>query len=146
MVKILIKKLSKNIKLPNYETNGSSGMDLTANVEKEIILKPGEKQLIPTGIALAMPKGYEIQIRSRSSAALEHGLIILNQPGTIDSDYRGPITLIVWNITNKRLTIEAGTRIAQGVLCPILKAEFIEVKELESTQRGEGGLGSTGDK
>ena len=96
--------------------------------------------------AIQIPEGYEIQIRSRSGAALEHGLIVLNQPGTIDSDYRGPISIMIWNITNKSVIIEAGTRIAQGVLCPVIRANFEEVESLEDTDRGSGGFGSTGLK
>ena len=107
---------------------------------------PNTWRMVVTGLCFQIPEGYEIQIRSRSGAALEHGLIVLNQPGTIDSDYRGPISIMIWNITNKSVIIEAGTRIAQGVLCPVIRANFEEVESLEDTDRGSGGFGSTGLK
>jgi dUTP pyrophosphatase len=91
-----------------------------------------------------VPEGYELQIRSRSGVAIDHGLIVLNQPGTVDSDYRGPLGIVIWNITNIAMTIEEGTRIAQGVICPVVRAEFVQVEELTNTVRGEGGFGSTG--
>jgi len=91
-----------------------------------------------------VPEGYELQIRSRSGVAIDHGLIVLNQPGTVDSDYRGPLGIVIWNITNIAMTIEEGTRIAQGVICPVVRAEFVQVEELTDTVRGEGGFGSTG--
>ena len=144
MVKILIKKLSKNIKLPNYETNGSSGMDLTANVEKEIILKPGEKQLIPTGIALAMPKGYEIQIRPRSGLAAKKSISVLNTPGTVDSDYRGEIKIILINLSKESFMVKSGDRVAQMILCPVVKGKLQVVESLPKTVRGKKGFGSTG--
>ena len=97
-----------------------------------------------TGISLEIPEGYELQIRSRSGAAIDHGLIVLNQPGTVDSDYRGPIGIVIWNITNVLVTIEAGTRIAQGIISPVVRGEFIEVQELSKTERDQGGFGSTG--
>lgn len=144
MVKVLIKKLSKNINLPNYETLGSSGLDLMANVHEKILIKIGEKQLIPTGIALAIPRGYEMQIRPRSGLSSKSGVTVLNTPGTIDSDYRGEIKVILINLGKENFIVTEGQRIAQMVLCPIVRAKFEEVNELPYTKRGKGGFGSTG--
>jgi len=146
MTKILIKRLSKNISLPKYETEGSSGMDLTANVNKVIEIQPGKSEIIPTGLALSIPKNYEIQIRPRSGLAAKNQISVLNTPGTIDEDYRGEIKVILINLGEKKFTIEKGLRIAQMVLCPIIKAELEEVDELDETKRGSGGFGSTGIK
>ena len=143
MVKVLVKKLSKNIELPSYKTEGASGMDLIANIEKEINLKPGEIKLIETGICIAIPKEYEIQIRPRSGLAIKKGISVLNTPGTIDSDYRGEIKVIIINHSKEVFKISKGTRIAQMVLCPIIKVEFEEVANLPETGRGAGGFGST---
>ena len=142
MVTVKVKLLDNRARVPRYATSGSSGFDFYCEVPTPI--PPNTWRMIVTGLCFEIPEGYEIQIRSRSGAALEHGLIVLNQPGTIDSDYRGPVSIMIWNVTNKGVTVEAGTRIAQGVLCPILKAEFQEVNELSSTERGSGGFGSTG--
>jgi len=144
MVKVLIKKLSKDINLPNYETIGSSGLDLIANNAEELLIKIGEKQVIPTGIAVSVPRNYEIQIRPRSGLALKQGITVLNTPGTIDSDYRGEIKVILINLGSKSYKVIKGQRIAQMVLCPIVRAEFEEVSELPQSTRGEGGFGSTG--
>ena len=146
MTKILIKRLSNNIPLPKYETEGSSGMDLTANVNKVIEIQPGKSEIIPTGIALSIPKNYEIQIRPRSGLAAKNQISVLNTPGTIDEDYRGEIKVILINLGEKKFIIEKGLRIAQMVLCPIIKAELEEVDELNETKRGSGGFGSTGIK
>ena len=146
MTKILIKRLSKNISLPKYETEGSSGMDLTANVNKFIEIQPGKSEIIPTGLALSIPKNYEIQIRPRSGLAAKNQISVLNTPGTIDEDYRGEIKVILINLGEKKFTIEKGLRIAQMVLCPVIKAELEEVDELDETKRGSGGFGSTGIK
>ena len=146
MTKILIKRLSKNIPLPKYETEGSSGMDLTANVNKVIEIQPGKSEIIPTGLALSIPKNYEIQIRPRSGLAAKNQISVLNTPGTIDEDYRGEIKVILINLGEKKFKIEKGLRIAQMVLCPIIKAELEEVDELDETKRGSGGFGSTGIK
>ena len=145
MTKILIKRLSKNISLPKYETEGSSGMDLTANVNKIIEIQPGKSEIIPTGLALSIPKNYEIQIRPRSGLAAKNQISVLNTPGTIDEDYRGEIKVILINLGEKKFIIEKGLRIAQMVLCPVIKAELEEVDELNETKRGSGGFGSTGD-
>ena len=145
MVKILIKKLNKNTNIPEYKTDGSSGMDLMANIEKPIILHPGEKKLISTGITIAIPNEYEIQIRPRSGLAAKNGITVLNTPGTIDADYRGEIKVILINLSKQSFKINNNDRIAQMVLCPIVKAEIEEVKELPKTIRGTGGFGSTGN-
>ena len=146
MTEVLIKRLSKNIELPKYETNGSSGMDLSANIEKQIKIDPGKTSIIPTGISVSIPKNFEIQIRSRSGLAAKSQISVLNSPGTIDADYRGELKVILINLSNKAFVVEKGTRIAQMVLCPIVKAKFKEVDSLDDTDRGAGGFGSTGLK
>ena len=146
MTEVLIKRLSKNIELPKYETNGSSGMDLSANIEKQIKIEPGKTSIIPTGISVSIPKNFEIQIRPRSGLAAKSNISVLNTPGTIDSDFRGELKVILINLGNKSFLIENGARIAQMVLCPIIKAKLKEVKILEGTKRGSGGFGSTGTK
>jgi|TARA_B110000211_G_C14031971_1_gene532575 dUTP pyrophosphatase len=144
MTKILIKRLSKNIPLPKYETEGSSGMDLAANVDQVIEIQPGKFAIIPTGLAISVPKNYEIQIRPRSGLAAKNQISVLNTPGTIDSDYRGEIKVILINLGEKKFKVERGLRIAQMVLCPVVKAVLKEVVELEETERGSDGFGSTG--
>ena len=144
MVKILVKKFNKNIKLPAYKTSGSSGMDLVAYIKNKIIINPGKTAMIPTGIAVAIPKNYEIQIRPRSGLAVNKGISVLNTPGTIDSDYRGEIKIILINLGKKSFDIKSGDRIAQIIVCPVSKAKFKEVKQLPKTTRGKGGFGSTG--
>ncbi len=146
MTKILIKRLSKDVSLPKYETNGSSGMDLAANIESNISIGPGKTEIIPTGLALSIPKGFEIQIRPRSGLAAKKNLSVLNTPGTIDSDYRGEIKVILINLGIDTFIVEKGLRIAQMVLCPIDRADLEEVDDLNKTQRGKGGFGSTGTK
>ena len=144
MVKILVKKFDKNIKLPTYKTSGSSGMDLAAYIKNKIIINPGKSAMIPTGIAVAIPKNYEIQIRPRSGLAAKKGISVLNTPGTVDSDYRGEIIIILINLSKKSFVIKSGDRIAQMVLCPVVKAKLKEVKNLSKTTRNKGGFGSTG--
>jgi len=144
MIKILVKKFDNNIKLPTYKTVGSSGMDIEARVKKKIIIKPGKTAIVPTGIFFAIPKNYEIQIRPRSGLAAKNSVSVLNTPGTIDSDYRGEIKVIMINLSKKKFMIKSGDRIAQMVLCPIIKAKLQEVKKLPKTIRGKGGFGSTG--
>ena len=146
MTKILIKRLSKEVHLPKYETQGSSGMDLSANVKSSINIAPGKKEIIPTGIALSVPEGFEIQIRPRSGLAAKHNITVLNTPGTIDADYRGELKIILINFGHETFKIEKGSRIAQMVLCPVVKAKFEEVDNLDDTERGRGGFGSTGNK
>ena len=144
MTKILIKRLSKNIPLPKYETPGSSGMDLAANVDQVVEIHPGKFAIIPTGLAISVPKNHEIQIRPRSGLAAKNQISVLNTPGTIDSDYRGEIKVILINLGEKKFKVERGLRIAQMVLCPVVKAALKEVVELEETERGSDGFGSTG--
>ena len=146
MTEILIKRLSKNISLPKYETAGSSGMDLAANIEDEIEILPGKSAVIPTGLAVSIPKNFEIQIRPRSGLAAKNQITVLNTPGTIDSDYRGELKVILINFSEKIFKVEKGLRIAQMVLCPVTKAVLKEVDELEKTERGSDGFGSTGIK
>ena len=144
MVKILVKKFDKNIKLPTYKTSGSSGMDLMAYIKNKITINPGKTAMIPTGIAVAIPKNYEIQIRPRSGLAAKKSISVLNTPGTIDADYRGEIKIILINLSKKLFIVKSGDRIAQMVLCPIAKGKFKTVKKLPRTIRGKGGFGSTG--
>ncbi len=144
MIKVLIKKLKKNVKIPKYETLGSSGMDLSANIDSTLIIKPGGKCLIPTGLALSIPKNYEVQIRPRSGLAAKKSITVLNTPGTIDSDYRGEIKVILINLGKKDFQVENGLRIAQMVLSPVSKAELLETDSLDNTMRDKGGFGSTG--
>ena len=146
MIKILIKRLSKEVPLPKYETSGSSGMDLAAYINNSINLESGKSQIIPTGISVAIPEGFEIQIRPRSGLAAKNKISVLNTPGTIDADYRGEIKVILINLSDKTFVIEKGLRIAQMVVCPIIQARLEEVDELNQTIRGEGGFGSTGTK
>jgi len=143
MVKLLIKKLHKNIILPEYKTDGSSGMDLMANVEQTVKILPSEKKIISTGIMVAIPKQYEIQIRPRSGLAAKNGISVLNTPGTIDSDYRGEIKVILINLGKYTFEINKNDRIAQMIICPIIKVELKEVESLPETIRGGGGFGST---
>ena len=144
MVKILVKKFDKNVKLPTYKTSGSSGMDLVAYIKNKITINPGKTAMIPTGIAVAIPKNYEIQIRPRSGLAAKKGISVLNTPGTIDADYRGEIKIILINLSKKSFIVKSGDRIAQMVLCPVAKGNFKETKNLPKTTRGKGGFGSTG--
>ena len=144
MVKILVKKFYKNIKLPSYKTSGSSGMDLVAYVKNKITIKPGKTAIVPTGIAVAIPKNYEMQIRPRSGLAAKKGISVLNTPGTVDSDYRGEIKIILINLSKKKFIVKSGDRIAQMILCPVAKGKLKEVKILPGTLRGKGGFGSTG--
>ena len=146
MIKILIKRLSKEVFLPKYETNGSSGMDLAANINSIINIEPGNTAIIPTGLALSIPKGFEVQIRPRSGLAAKQKISVLNTPGTIDSDYRGEIKVILINLSQKSFKVEKGLRIAQMVVCPVVQAQLKEVNDLNETARGEGGFGSTGTK
>ncbi len=144
MIKVLIKKLNSSVKLPSYKTNGASGMDLMAWLEKPINLEPGKSCLVPTGLSVAFPKEYEIQIRPRSGLAAKNNISILNTPGTIDSDYRGEVKIILFNHGNENFIINKNDRIAQMVLTPIIKMELEETSELPDSIRGEGGFGSTG--
>tara|TARA_B100000900_G_scaffold342133_1_gene305432 strand:- start:280 stop:717 length:438 start_codon:yes stop_codon:yes gene_type:complete len=144
MVKVLIKKLESTVKLPEYKTIGSSGMDLVAFIKKPIKVKPKTSSLVPTGLAVAFYEDYEIQIRPRSGLAVKNNISVLNTPGTIDSDYRGEIKIIIYNHGSADFIINNGDRIAQMVLSPVIKMELEEVKDLPETTRGKGGFGSTG--
>ena len=144
MVKVLIKKLNPSVQLPAYKTNGSSGMDLMAFIEKPINLEPGKSCLVPTGLSVAFPQEYEIQIRPRSGLAAKNNISVLNTPGTIDSDYRGEIKIILFNHGNEDFLINDKDRIAQMILTPVIKMNFEETDNLPETVRGEGGFGSTG--
>ena len=146
MVKILIKKTNKEVITPKYKTDGSSGVDLSAFLEKKVVIKPNSSKLISTGLQVAIPEELEIQIRPRSGLAAKESIGVLNSPGTIDSDYRGELKIILFNHGNKDFIINNGDRIAQMVLVPILKMEFEEVDSLPDTVRGQGGFGSTGKK
>lgn len=141
---ILIKKLFKDVNLPKYETNGSSGLDLEAYIDSDIVLAPGERKLVPTGISVAMPNNMEIQIRPRSGLAFKNGISVVNTPGTIDSDYRGEIKVLLINLGKEDFAIKKFQRIAQMVICPIIKAKLKETEDLPETVRGDGGFGSTG--
>ena len=142
-MKVQIINRSKH-SLPEYKTEDSAGMDLVANLAEEIVLKPLERKLIPTGLHIALPSGYEAQVRPRSGLALKHGISVLNTPGTIDADYRGDIGVILINLSHEDFAVNDGDRIAQLVIAKHEKINFIEVEELNETDRGAGGFGSTG--
>tara|TARA_Y100000817_G_scaffold312211_1_gene305700 strand:+ start:345 stop:782 length:438 start_codon:yes stop_codon:yes gene_type:complete len=144
MVKILIKKLNSKVKLPKYKTDGSSGMDIMAFIDKPVSIMPKKSELIPTGLSIAIPQNTEIQIRPRSGLASKNNISVLNTPGTIDSDYRGELKIILFNHGENEFIVNNQDRVAQMVLAPIIKATFEEVEELPETIRGEGGFGSTG--
>ena len=146
MTKILIKRLSEKVQIPKYETSGSSGMDIAAFIESNIEIDPGATVIIPTGFSLSIPEGFEIQIRPRSGLAAKNSITVLNTPGTIDSDYRGEIKVILINLGKKIFVVESGMRIAQMIITPVTQAKLEEVKELTRTTRGAGGFGSTGNK
>jgi len=144
MVKVLVKKLDPKVQLPSYKTEGSSGMDLMAFVENPIKIAPNTSELIPTGLTVAIPNDLEIQIRPRSGLAAKSSIGVLNAPGTIDSDYRGELKIILFNHSKKDFVVNNNDRVAQMVLLPVLKVDFEEVDELPDTLRGSGGFGSTG--
>ena len=144
MVKVLIKKLDPTAKLPEYKTDGASGMDLRAFIKKPLNIKPKSSYLVPTGLSIAFSKDYEIQIRPRSGLAAKNSISVLNTPGTIDSDYRGEIKVIIYNHGDNDFPINNGDRIAQMILAPVVKMELEETNNLPKTTRGEGGFGSTG--
>ena len=144
MVRVLIKKLDPKVTLPSYKTKGASGMDLMAFLKEKIVIKPQTSALIPTGLSVAFSEDYEIQIRPRSGLAAKNNISVLNTPGTIDSDYRGELKIIIFNHGNHDFVVENNDRVAQMVLTPIAKIELEEANELPKTLRGEGGFGSTG--
>jgi dUTP pyrophosphatase len=144
MVKVLIKKLSSDVNLPSYKTSGASGMDLMAYIKSPITIKPKTSELISTGLSVAFSEEYEIQIRPRSGLAAKNNISVLNTPGTIDSDYRGELKVIIYNHGNQDFIVNNYDRIAQMILTPVIKMELQETNELPESVRGEGGFGSTG--
>ena len=132
--------------LPKYATPQSAGMDLRANIEEAFTLKPLERKLVPTGLFISLPEGYEAQVRPRSGLALKHGITVLNTPGTVDADYRGEVGVVLVNLSNEPFTVEPGERIAQMVIAKHEQADFVVVEELDETERGAGGYGHTGVK
>ncbi|GAA5520176.1 dUTP diphosphatase [Aliifodinibius salicampi] len=147
-MKIQFKKLphAKDLPLPSYESKYAAGMDIRAALEKPVTLKPGERALIPTGLKMAMPEGYEAQMRPRSGLAYRNGITMLNTPGTIDADYRGELKMLAVNFGEEDFEINHGDRIAQMIIAPVIQAEVHEVEDLSDTERGDGGFGSTGVK
>lgn len=129
---------------PTYASDHAAGADVKAAIDSEIIISPGERILVPTGLRMAIPPGYEAQIRPRSGLAYKHGITVLNSPGTIDSDYRGEVKIILINLSNKNYTVRPGERIAQMVFAPVTRVDFFPADDLQSTRRNEGGFGSTG--
>ena len=146
VVSIKVLAHGEGLETPAYATAGSAGCDLRAAIEASLLILPGGRVRIPTGLAVAIPEGYEGQVRIRSGLAYNQGLAVLNAPGTIDSDYRGEIQVIVANLGSEPVTLERGERIAQIIFAPVARARFEQVRELPSTHRGEGGFGSTGSE
>jgi dUTP pyrophosphatase len=146
VVKIKRVRDNKGLPLPTYKSEGSSGMDITAYVKQPVLLKPGDIRLIPTGLAVSVPPGYEAQVRPRSGLALHYGIGMVNSPGTIDSDYRGEIGIILINWGIEPFTIKKGDRIAQMIISKVYRVDFVEVGDLDATFRGQGGFGHTGIK
>ncbi|RKK02199.1 dUTP diphosphatase [Pseudoroseomonas wenyumeiae] len=145
-VTIAVRRLphAEGLPLPSYATTGAAGFDLLAAVREPMVIPPGGRALVPTGLQIALPEGYELQVRPRSGLALKHGITLPNSPGTIDEDYRGEVGVIVLNTGAEPFTVERGTRIAQGVVAPVVRAAWAEMDELPETARGAGGFGSTG--
>ncbi|WP_408611885.1 dUTP diphosphatase [Falsiroseomonas oryzae] len=147
-VEILVTRLphGEGLPLPSYATEGAAGMDLLAAVAEPLVIPPGGRALVPTGLRIALPHGHELQVRPRSGLALKHGITMPNTPGTVDEDYRGELQVIVLNAGSEPFTIERGMRIAQAVVAPVTRGVWKEVVELPDTTRGEGGFGSTGTR
>jgi len=141
---VLVRKLHPDVKIPQYMTEFSAGMDVCAFLENSIAIEPGERCLVPTGLAFAIPEGYEVQVRPRSGLAIKHGIALVNSPGTIDADYRGEISIILINHGLESFEINSGDRIAQLIVAPVCQAELLQVTELTETRRGSGGFGHTG--
>ncbi len=141
---VQVKKLHPDATRPEYMTELAAGMDICALLENEQVLEPGQRFLVPTGLAFAIPPGYEIQVRPRSGLAIKHGIALVNSPGTIDADYRGEVCIILINHGQENFTISSGDRIAQIVIAPVCQANITEVNELDETKRGAGGFGHTG--
>lgn len=145
MEKVIVKVVrEENVSLPKYETSGSAGMDVRANIEEPIVMVSLERVLVPTGLKIAIPEGYEVQVRPRSGLAIKHGITLLNTPGTIDSDYRGELKVIMVNLSKDEYVINPQERIGQLVLNKVAQMEFVEVDSLDETERGAGGFGHTG--
>jgi dUTP pyrophosphatase len=144
MIKIEVINLTKDLNLPEYGTSMSAGLDLLAAIDDDLILKVGSRTLVPTGLKIALPEGYEAQVRPRSGLAIKNGISVLNSPGTIDADYRGEINVILINFGNEDFVIKRGMKIAQMIIAPYIQAQLIEVELLSETTRGTGGFGSTG--
>ena len=145
-MKIRIKRFDKDLPLPAYKTKFSAGLDLRANLEKTVVLKPLERKLIPTGLFIELPEGYEAQIRPRSGLALKNGITVLNTPGTIDADYRGEIGIILVNLSNQDFEINNGDRICQMIIAKYQQVDLLQVDVINKTERGAGGFGHTGKK
>ena len=145
-IPVAVKRLphSEGLPLPAYATSGAAGIDLLAAVAAPLTIQPGARVLVPTGLAIALPPGYELQVRPRSGLALKNGIVLPNSPGTVDEDYRGELQVIVMNAGSEPFTVERGMRIAQGVLAPVVRIAWNEVEDLDATARGAGGFGSTG--
>jgi dUTP pyrophosphatase len=143
-VKLAVRRLRPDAALPAYMTDGAAGMDLSAALDAPLVLAPGDRAAVPTGIAIALPDGCEGQIRPRSGLAARHGITCLNAPGTVDADFRGEVKVILVNLGREPFVVEHGLRIAQLVVAPVVRAEVVEVTELPATARGPGGFGSTG--
>jgi len=143
-IPVQVQPEGEGLELPSYATAGAAGMDLRAAIEGEVVLTPGERALVSCGVRIALPAGYEAQVRPRSGLALRHGITLLNAPGTIDSDYRGTVAVILANLGDEPFVIRRGERIAQLVIAPVARAELVEVEELPDSDRGEGGFGHTG--
>ena len=146
IVSVAVKRLphGEGLALPAYATPGAAGIDLLAAVAAPMVIAPGQRVLVPTGLAIALPPGYELQVRPRSGLALKNGIVLPNSPGTIDEDYRGELQVIVMNAGSEAFTVERGMRIAQAVLSPVVRIAWAETTDLEATARGAGGFGSTG--
>lgn len=145
MIQIKVVNIGRQ-QLPAYATPQSAGMDLRANIDEPVVLHPMERRLIPTGLKIELPAGYEAQVRPRSGLALKHGITVLNTPGTIDADYRGEVMVLLINLSNDDFTVNDGERIAQMVIARHEQGEFVDVDKLDETERGEGGYGHTGTK
>lgn len=145
-ITLRIKKLdhAKDLPLPSYATPGSAGMDLRSASVEPVVISPGQRALVPTGLILEIPDGYEGQVRPRSGLALKHGISLVNSPGTVDSDYRGEVMVIMINLGDDHFMINYGDRIAQLVIAPVIQAQIVEIDEISESERGDGGFGSTG--
>ena len=144
MDEIAVISLSDSGSLPEYQTAGSAGADVRAHIEEAVVLSPGQRRLIPTGLRLQIPPGYEAQVRPRSGLALRHGVTMVNAPGTVDSDYRGEVGVLLINLGSEDFTVEPGDRVAQLVFAPVTRAQFLIASQLDESVRGQGGFGSTG--